>query len=110
LEGFEASHWGQRYPAIALSRRRNWDHVIPCFAFPESVRRIICTTNQIEALNWKLRRAVRTRGHFPNDDAAMKLLYLVLNYAAEEWKRPPRQWFEAKTRFAVVFGGRFVSQ
>jgi len=109
LEAFEAGDWGQRYPAIALSWRRNWDHVIPFFAFPESVRRIIYTTNAIEALNSKLRRAVRTRGHFPSDDAAMKLLYLVLNHAAEDWKRPPREWFEAKTQFAVVFGERFVS-
>ena len=59
-------------------------HVMPFFAYPESVRRIIYTTNAIEALNAKLRRAVRARGHFPNDDAAMKLLYLVLNNAAEE--------------------------
>jgi putative transposase len=108
LEEFEAGYWGQRYPAIALSWRRNWEHGVPFFAFPESVRRIIYTTNQIEAL--KLRRAVRTRGHFPSDDAAMKLPYLVLNHAAEEWKRPPREWFEAKTQFAVVFGERFVSQ
>ena len=71
---------------------------------------IIPVTNQIEALNSKLRQAVRTRGHFPSDDAAMKLLYLVLNHAAEEWKRPPREWFEAKIQFAVVFGERFVSQ
>ena len=55
-----------------------------------------------------LRRAVRTRGHFPGDDAAMKLLYLVLNKAADEWKRPPREWSEAKTQFAVIFGERFV--
>jgi len=110
LEAFEASHWGQRYPAIALSWRRNWDQVVPFFAFPESVRRIVYTTNAIEALNAKLRRAVRTRGHFPNDDAAMKLLYLVLNHAALEWKRPPREWTEARTQFAVIFGERFVSQ
>ena len=83
---------------------------MPFFAYPESARRIIYTTNAIEALNAKLRRAVRARGHFPNDDAAMKLLYLGLNNAADEWKRPPREWFEAKTRFAVVFGERFVYQ
>lgn len=71
---------------------------------------LIPVTNAIEALNSKLRRAVRTRGHFPNDDAAMKLLFLVLNHAAEEWRRPPREWFEAKTQFALVFGERFVSQ
>jgi putative transposase len=110
LDEFDAGAWGQRYPAIAQSWRRNWEHVVPFFAFPESVRRIIYTTNAIEALNSKLRRAVRTRGHFPNDDAALKLLYLVLNHAAEDWKRPPREWFEAKTQFAVVFGDRFVSQ
>ena len=69
---------------------------------------LIPVTNAIEALNAKLRRAVRTRGHFPNDDAAMKLLYLVLDRAADEWKRPPREWFEAKTQFAVMFKERFV--
>ncbi|ESZ18760.1 IS256 family transposase [Mesorhizobium sp. L2C084A000] len=62
LEDFEAGYWGQRYPAITQSWRRNWQHVVPFFAFPESVRRIIYTTNAIEALNSKLRRAVRTRG------------------------------------------------
>ena len=108
LDAFEAGHWGKRHPAIALSWRRHWEHVIPFFAFPEGVRRIIYTTNAIEALNSKLRRAVRTRGHFPGDDAAMKLLYLVLNKAADEWKRPPREWSEAKTQFAVIFGERFV--
>ena len=110
LEVFETGAWGQKYPAIALSWRRNWEHVVPFFAFPEGVRRIVYTTNAIEALNSKLRRAVRTRGHFPNDDAAMKLLYLVLNHAAEEWKRPPREWVEARTQFAVIFGERFVGQ
>jgi putative transposase len=110
LEAFEIGPWGGKYPAIALSWRRNWDLVIPFFAFPEAVRRIVYTTNAIEALNSKLRRAVRTRGHFPSDDAASKLLYLVLNHAANDWKRPPREWFEAKTQFAVIFGERFVSQ
>ena len=108
LDAFEAGHWGKRHPAIALSWRRHWDQVIPFFAFPEGVRRIIYTTNAIEALNSKLRRAVRTRGHFPGDDAATKLLYLVLNHAAQDWKRPPREWSEAKTQFAVIFGERFV--
>jgi putative transposase len=108
LEAFAQGPWGEKYPSIAQSWRRNWDHVVPFFAFPESVRRIIYTTNAIEALNSKLRKAVRTRGHFPNDEAAMKLLYLVLNQAAAQWKRPPREWTEAKTQFAVVFGERFV--
>ncbi|WP_229710738.1 IS256 family transposase, partial [Novosphingobium indicum] len=101
LEAFEAGPWGQKYPAIPQSWRRHWEQVIPFFAFSAPIRRMIYTTNAIEALNSKLRRAVRTRGHFPGDEAAMKLLYLVLNHAAEEWKRPPREWFEAKTQFAI---------
>ncbi|NYH97222.1 IS256 family transposase, partial [Novosphingobium marinum] len=103
LEAFEEGPWGQKYPAISQSWRRHWEQVIPFFAFSAPIRRIIYTTNAIEALNSKLRRAVRTRGHFPGDEAAMKLLYLVLNHAAEEWKRPPREWFEAKTQFAIIF-------
>ncbi len=110
LDAFEAGPWGMKYPAIAPAWRRNWDLVIPFFAFPEPVRRIIYTTNAIEALNSKLRRAVRARGHFPNDEAATKLLYLALNRAAQDWKRPPREWTEAKTQFAVMFGERFVTQ
>ncbi len=109
LDAFEAGPWGEKYPAIAQSWRRNWEHVSPFFVFPEAVRRIVYTTNAIESLNAKIRRAVRTRGHFPSDEAASKLLYLVLDHAAETWKRPPREWFEAKTQFAVIFGERFVN-
>ena len=69
---------------------------------------LIPVTNAIEALNSKLRRAVRTRGHFPSDDAAAKLLYLVPNHAAAEWKRAPREWAEAKTQFAVMFKEQFL--
>ena len=66
------------------------------------MRRIIYTTNAIEALNSKIRRAVRTRDHFLNDDAAMKLLYLVLKHSIDAWKRAPRKWFEARAQFAVM--------
>jgi putative transposase len=107
LAAFEAGPWGTKYPAVAPAWRRTWDRVIPFFAFPEAVRRIIYTTNAIEALNSKLRRAVRARGHFPNDEAATKLLYLVLNRAAADWKRPPREWVKARTQFAITFGERF---
>lgn len=108
LTAFEASEWGQRYPAISQSWRRAWAEVIPFFAFPEEVRRIIYTTNAIEALNSKLRRAVRARGHFPSDEAATKLLYLILNRSEKEWKMPPREWSMAKAQFAVIFGERFI--
>jgi len=107
LTAFEASFWGQRYPAIRQSWRRAWPEIIPFFAFPDDVRRIVYTTNSIEALNAKLRRAVRARGHFPTDEAATKLLYLILNRSEKEWKMPPREWAMAKAQFAVLFGERF---
>ena len=108
LEAFDSGPWGRKYPAIAQSWRRNWERVIPFYAFPDAVRRIIYTTNAIEALNSKLRRAVRARGHFPTDEAATKLLFLVLRETTREWKMPPREWFEAKTQFAILFDERFV--
>jgi putative transposase len=107
LEAFAAGEWGLKYPAIAMSWRRHWPAVIPFFAFPIDVRRIIYTTNVIEALNAKLRRAVRTRGHFPTDDSALKLLFLVLNLAEREWRMPPREWAMAKAQLAILFDERF---
>ena len=80
----------------------------PFFAFPDEVRRIVCTTNAIEALNAKPRRAVRARGHFPTDDSALKLLFLVLNLAEKEWRMPPREWCMAKAQLAILFEGRFT--
>ena len=108
LGAFEESPWGQKYPAIGQSWRRAWSEVIPFYAFPGDVRRILYTTNAIEALNSKLRRAVRARGHFPSDEAATKLLFLVLNRSEKEWKMPPREWVMAKAQFAVLFGERFT--
>jgi putative transposase len=108
LTAFEAGPCGQRYPAIGQSWRRAWGEVIPFFAFPDEVRRIVYTTNAIEAPNAKLRRAVRARGHFPSDEAATRLLYLILNRSEKEWKMPPREWSRAKAQFAVIFGERFI--
>jgi putative transposase len=109
LSAFEESFWGQKYPAIGQSWRRAWAEVIPFYAFPGEVRRILYTTNAIEALNSKLRRAVRARGHFPSDEAATKLLFLVLNRSEKEWIMPPREWSMAKSQFAVLFGERFTA-
>lgn len=107
LETFEAGFWGQKYPAIGMAWRRVWTEVVPFYAFPSDVRRLIYTTNAIEALNSKLRRAVRARGHFPTDEAALKLLFLVLNRTEKEWTMPPREWSMAKAQFAVLFGERY---
>jgi putative transposase len=108
LAAFEEGSWGRKYPAIGQSWRRAWSEVVPFYAFPGDVRRLLYTTNAIEALNSKLRRAVRARGHFPTDEAAMKLLFLVLNRAEREWRMPPREWAMAKAQFAVLFGERFT--
>ena len=78
LDAFEAGPWGRKYPAIARSWRSAWEQVTPFFAFSQPIRRAIYTTNAIESLNSTVRRAVRTRGHFPNDRAATKLVYLAL--------------------------------
>lgn len=108
LEEFDSSVWGQKYPAIAESWRRNWEQVTPFFAFPEPVRRIIYTTNAIESLHSQVRKAVRTRGHFPSDQAATKLIFLVLRNIEAKWKSPPIFWHQAKTHFAIRFEERFV--
>jgi putative transposase len=107
LDAFEAGPWGQKYAAIAPLWRRQWDQVIPFFAFPPEVRRIIYTTNAIESLNSTLRTAVRSRGHFPTDEAAFKLLYLVLRRMEKTWKNAQREWTAAMTQFAIMFGDRF---
>lgn len=84
LTAFEDGLWGEKYAAIGKAWRRAWQEVIPFFAFPREVRRILYTTNAVEAFNSKLRRAVRAWGHFPNDEAALKLLFLVLNRAEKD--------------------------
>ena len=110
LEGFAAGHWGKRYPAIAPAWRRQWEQVAPFFAFPIEVRKIIYTTNAIESLHSRLRKAVRVRGHFPSDEAASKLLFLVLREVSQNWKMASREWNAARTQFAVMFGDRFVAE
>tara|TARA_X000000950_G_scaffold283533_1_gene384572 strand:+ start:126 stop:1349 length:1224 start_codon:yes stop_codon:yes gene_type:complete len=107
LAEFEESDLAARYPAIAPSWRRAWSEVIPFLDYPPEVRRLIYTTNAIEALNSKIRRAVRTRGHFPSDEAAAKLIYLALNATSQEWKRSVREWHAVKSQFAIMFEERF---
>jgi putative transposase len=108
LDEFDQSEWGEKYPTIASSWRRNWERVIPFFDFPDDIRRIIYTTNAIESLNSSVRKAVRIRGHFPNDQAASKLIYLALRNVEEKWKKPPIAWHSAKTQFAIKFEDRFI--
>jgi len=107
LAEFEDSDLAARYPAIAPSWRRARPEVIPFLDYPPEVRRLICTTNAIEALNSKIRRAVRTRGHFLSDEAAAKLIYLALNATSQEWKRSVREWLAVKNQLAIMFEDRF---
>jgi len=105
LKEFEAA-WGKRYPAIGQIWRRAWEHVVPFFAFAPSIRKMIYTTNAVEALNRSLRKIIKTRGSFPNDDAALKLLYLAIKNAGLRWRRGVA-WTAAMGQFAIQFGARF---
>jgi putative transposase len=107
LESFANGPWGQKFPMIVDSWKRNWEHVIPFFEFPESIRKLIYTTNVIESLNGRIRKAVQIRGHFPNDDAAMKLIWLVLRNVAARWERAPIYWLQVKNQLSIQFKGRF---
>lgn len=110
LEAFAAGPWGQKFPPVVAAWRRQWAQVIPFFAFPQEVRRIIYTTNAIESLNSTLRTAIRSRGHFPTDEAALKLLFLVLRRISRDWKMPQREWAAAKVQFAIMFRERFQAE
>ena len=101
-----ADTWGTKYPAIVESWERHWEVFIPFLAFPEPIRRIVYTTNSIEAVNRQLRKIIKTRGHFPTEDAALKLLWLALRNAEKKWKYPIKEWPEALHQFAIYFPGQ----
>ncbi len=105
LEAF-AEKWDARFPSIAKSWRANWARVIPMFGFPDDIRRAVYTTNAIESLNMSLRKVIKTRASFPNDDAAFKLLYLALRNIAKKWTMPIPHWSQAMQAFSIIFEGR----
>jgi putative transposase len=104
LEAFDEK-WGKRFPVITQAWLNAWEHVIPFLAFPDEVRRVIYTTNAIEALNRQLRKAIKTKGSFPHEDAARKLVYLALQNAVPQWTRT-RNWTTALLAFKIHFGDR----
>jgi len=108
LDEFEAGPWGEKFPAVVAAWRRAWDRVIPFFAFPPAVRRVIYTTNAIESINSQIRKIIKTRGHFPNDDAATKLIWLALRNITAKWERGPQHWKEAMNQFAILYAERFI--
>src|SRR3974390_325979 len=105
LEELE-TEWGKREPAIGQAWRRAWEYVVPFFAFAPGIRKMIYTTNAVEALHRSMRKIIKTRGSFPHDDAALKLLYLPLTNARPRWRRPI-EWTAAMGQFAIQFGERF---
>lgn len=108
LNEFEAGAWGQRFPTVVSAWRRAWDKVIPFFAFPPEVRRVIYTTNAIESVNARLRKIIKTRGHFPSDESATKLIWLALRNITEDWTRPTHHWKAAMNQFAILYEDRFT--
>jgi len=107
LEEFDAGALGRKYPMIAQSWKRNWEEVIPFFGYPAEIRAMIYTTNAIESLHMQLRKVLKNRGHFPCDEAAIKLIYLALRNITKKWKKPPVNWGAAMRQFAIQFGERF---
>ena len=106
-EAFAQGPWGQKFPTVAAACHRAWDRVIPFFAFPPAIRRVIYTTNAIESVNARLRKIIKTRGHFPSDDAATQLIWLALRNITTGWGRAAKDWKEAMNPFAILYAERF---
>ena len=94
---------------ISKSWRNNWDRIIPFFAYPNEIRRIIYTTNAIESLNGTVRKVIKNRESFPNDQAATKLIYLALKNISKKWTMPVQNWKPALNQFAIVFENRMIT-
>ena len=107
LDRFAQGPWGEKFPTVVAAWRRAWDRVIPFFAFPPPIRKVIYTTNAIESINARLRKIIKTRGHFPSDDAATKLIWLALRNITAEWGRAAHDWKAAMNQFAILYDDRF---
>jgi putative transposase len=105
LERF-AERWDAKYPAISPSWLADWDRLTVLFDYPPAIRRVIYTTNAIESLNYSLRKVLKGRGAFPNDEAIVKLLYMGLQHVANKWTQPIREWKAALNQFVILFGER----
>jgi len=105
LDGF-TEKWDGKYPTISKSWKSNWAGVIPLFDYPKEIRKIIYTTNAIESLNYTLKKTIKNRASFPNDEAAVKLLYLSLKNIMKKWTMPIRNWGKALNQFAILYDKR----
>jgi putative transposase len=107
LDGFERGAWGTKFPTVVAAWRRAWTQIIPFFAFPPEVRRLLYTTNALESVHAQLRKIIKTRGHFPSDDAATKLIWLALRNITAKWERSSYYWKPAMNQFAILYPDRF---
>ena len=98
--------WETRYPVVARSWQSNWGRIVPMFQFTPEIRRAVYTTNAIESLNFSLRKTIKNRALFPNDEAVYKILYLALRNIAKKWTMPIPNWSGAMNQFAILFEGR----
>lgn len=106
LDEFAESELGKKHPTIAKKWYAVWEQVVPFFEFPEAARKLIYTTNSIEALNRRIRKVIKTRGMFPSGESAYKLVWLALMNSIKQWCIPVGRWREAMSQMAIVFEGR----
>lgn len=106
LDTFSAK-WDALYPAISQIWIRHWENIIPIFDYPMDIRKVIYTTNAIESLNRSLRKVIKTKAVFPDEESVFKLMYLAMNNIAKRWNRPIKNWKAALSHFAILFPGRF---
>ena len=109
LTDFEEK-WGNTYPTIGNSWHRNWNGIIPFMSFPDYIRKAIYTTNAIESINRQIRKIIKSKGAFPNDEAVLKLIFLALQNAQKKWTMPIREWKLALNQFAILFDNNLLTQ
>lgn len=105
LDRFD-NEWGARYPPTVQAWRSSWEHVTPFLSLPDGLRRAVYTTNTIEAMHRQIRKAIKTRGHFPDEQSATKLIYLAIHRAEARWQKN-RAWTSARAALKIHFGDRF---
>jgi len=105
LERF-SERWDEKYPAISPSWRSDWERLTVMFDYPPAIRKVIYTTNAIESLNYSMRKVLKNRGAFPNDESILKIFYLALNNVAKKWTMPIRDWRVALNQFVMMYSDR----
>jgi transposase-like protein len=108
LDAFAEGPWGRRFPTIVKMWRQAWEHVIPFFAFPPEIRRVVYTTNALESVHARVRKIIKTRGQFPTDEAATKLIWLALRNITAGWSKAAHHWRAAMNQFAILYEDRFL--